>query len=95
MNSIPASNLANIQPAVVGTGGSPLSLNTVVLTNNTSIPIGTVQGFASYDAVSDWFGSTSDEAKFSQKYFLGFDNSTIKPGNIYFTQFASAAVAGS
>ena len=93
MNSIPASNLANIQPAVVGTGGSPLSLNSVVLTNNTSIPIGTVQGFASYDAVSDWFGSTSDEAKFSQKYFLGFDNSTIKPGNIYFTQFASAAVA--
>lgn len=93
MNSIPASNLANIQPAVVGTGGSPLSLNTVVLTNNTSIPIGTVQPFSSYDTVASWFGAASDCAKFAQKYFLGFDNSTIKPGTIYFTQFASAAVA--
>jgi len=93
MNSIPASNLANIQPAVVGTGGSPLSLNTVVLTNNTSIPIGSVQSFSSYDAVASWFGVASDCAKFAQKYFLGFDNSTIKPGAIYFTQFASTAVA--
>ena len=67
MNSIPASNLANIQPAVVGTGGSPLSLNTVVLTNNTSIPIGSVQPFSSYDVVASWFGVASDCAKFAQK----------------------------
>lgn len=93
MNSIPASQLVSVQPGVVGTGGSPLSLNTVVLTQDTSIPVGAVQPFPTALSVSNWFGASSPEAQIANVYFLGFDNSNIKPGAIYFAQYPTAPVA--
>lgn len=93
MTSIPASQLVNVQPSVVGTGGSPLALNALFLTNNTSIPIGSVQEFVDTASVSDWFGPTSDEAEMADVYFGGFDNSTIKPGALLFAQYPVASVA--
>jgi len=93
MTSIPASQLVNVQPSVVGTGGSPLALNALFLTNNTSIPIGTVQEFVDAASVSDWFGPTSNEAEMADVYFMGFDNSTIKPGALLFAQYPVASVA--
>lgn len=92
-NSIPASELVSVNPGVVGTGGSPLSLNSVYLTNDASIPIGTVQPFPSAKAVSDWFGATSTEALLANVYFLGFDNSNLKPGNLFFAQYPDASVS--
>lgn len=92
-NSIPASQLVSVQPGVVGTGGSPLSLNAVLLTNDTSIPIGTVQPFASALAVSNWFGASSTEATLANVYFSGFDNSNIKPGNLFLAQYPVTSVA--
>jgi len=93
MTSIPASKLVNVLPSVVGTGGSPLSLNSIFLTNNTSIPIGTVQSFPDAKSVSDWFGATSTEAEAADVYFGGFENSTIKPGALLFAQFPVVPVA--
>ena len=93
MTSIPASQLVNVQPSVVGTGGSPLALNALFLTNNSSIPIGSVQEFVDASSVSDWFGATSDEAEMADIYFAGFDNSTIKPGALLFAQYPVASVA--
>jgi hypothetical protein len=93
MASIPASQLVSVQPGVVGTGGSPLSLNSVFLTNDGSIPIGSVQPFPTALAVSNWFGATSPEALLANVYFNGFDGSNIKPGNLFFAQYNAAAVA--
>lgn len=93
MPSIPASQLVSVQPGVVGTGGSPLSLNAVILTQDTSIPIGTVQPFPTALSVSNWFGAGSPEAQIANVYFLGFDNSNIKPGAIYFAQYPVASVS--
>jgi len=93
MATIPASQLVSVQPGVVGTGGSPLSLNSVVLTQDTSIPIGTVQPFPTALSVSNWFGASSPEAAIANVYLLGFDNSNIKPGQIYFAQYPTAPVA--
>lgn len=93
MPSIPASQLVSVQPGVVGTGGSPLSLNSILLTNETQIPIGTVQPFPTALSVANFFGATSPEALLANVYFNGFDGSNIKPGNLFLAQYPIAPVA--
>jgi hypothetical protein len=92
--SIPASQLVNVIPGVLSAGGNALSLNAVFLTQDTSIPIGTVQAFATLEDVQDWFGPTSDEAVLAAVYFGGFLNSTSLPSVLYFAQYNPGAVAG-
>lgn len=93
MNSIPASKLVNVIPSVLGAGGNPLSLNAVFLTEDGSIPIGSVQGFPNAAAVDDWFGPESTESDLANVYFNGYDGSNTLPGMLYFVQYNSAAVA--
>ena len=57
--SIPASYLVQSNPSVLSAGGSQLSLNSVFITSDPSIPIGTVQGFATYASVAAWFANLS------------------------------------
>jgi hypothetical protein len=90
--SIPASQLVNVVPGVLGAGGSPLALNSVFLTNNSSIPIGTVQSFATLADVQAWFGPSSTEAALAAVYFNGFDGASLLPGLLYFAQYAAANV---
>lgn len=91
--TIPAKNLVAVNPGVVGAGGNPLSLNGVILSKNTLLPTNAVQSFVSADAVRNFFGPASDEYALAQIYFLGFDDSTIKPGKLLFAPFADAARA--
>lgn len=88
--TIPASDIVVVNPGVVGSGGNPLALNGVILSKNTLLPTGAVRSFASADAVSAFFGPSSTEYALAQTYFLGFDNSTIKPGTLYFAPFVEA-----
>jgi hypothetical protein len=90
--SIPASRLAQVIPGVLSAGGNPLSLNSVYLTPDTSIPIGTAQPFASAADVSDWFGPTAPETVLANVYFDGFINCTVLPSTLFFAQFNSASV---
>jgi hypothetical protein len=92
--SIPASQLVNVIPGVLSAGGSPLALNAVYLTSDPSIPIGTVQPFASAAAVSAWFGPSAPETVLANVYFAGFTNCTQLPSVLYFAQYNTAAVAG-
>jgi len=85
--TIPASDIVVVNPGVVGTGGSPLALNGVILTKSLLLPTRAVRSFTSADAVSDFFGPASDEYAAALVYFLGFDNSTIKPGTLYFAPY--------
>lgn len=91
--SVPASKFVNIVPGVIGTGGNPLSLNGVMLTTSTSIPLGTIKTFSSASDVSDWFGASSDEYALAAVYFNGFENSTRKPGALHMAQFNTTSVA--
>ena len=93
MASIPASQLVAVNPGVVGTGGSPLSLNSVFLTTSTLVPTNTVMPFYDSASVASFFGSGSIEAQLAAKYFLGFDNSNIKPSTLFFYQYNTAAVS--
>lgn len=85
--SIPASDIVQVNPGVVGTGGNPLALNGVILTKSTLVPTSAAISFASADSVSAFFGPASDEYALAQTYFLGFDNSTKKPGTLYFAPY--------
>jgi hypothetical protein len=85
--SIPASNIVTVNPGVIDSGGTGLALNGLILSSNAYIPTGTVQSFVSADAVKDFFGPASAEYAIAPNYFLGFDNSTTKPGMLYFAPY--------
>lgn len=91
--TIPASDIVTVNPGVIDSGGNPLALNGVILSQSDYIPTSSVQSFASASAVSDFFGPASDEYAIAQTYFLGFDNSTIKPGRLFFAPYVDTARA--
>jgi hypothetical protein len=91
--TIPASKLVRVTPGVISAGGSALALSGLILTADPSIPLGTVQNFATPAAVTAQFGGASPEAAVAAIYFAGYDNSTQKPANLLFAQYPTAAVA--
>ena len=91
--TIPANQIVNVNPGVVGGGGNPLSLNGVILSENVLLPTGQVQSFTSADAVSAFFGPASEEYALAQIYFSGYENSTMKPGILFFAPYAGAATS--
>lgn len=91
--TIPVSQIVTVNPAVVGAGGNPLSLNAIMIDQSLTVPVSTLLSFASADDVSDYFGSTSTQAALATNYFLGFDNSTKKPGTLFFAGYALLARA--
>jgi hypothetical protein len=90
--SIPAARLADVIPGVLGAGGNPLSLNSVYVTSDPSIPYGTAQAFASDVDVSDWFGPNAPETVLANVYFAGYINCTALPSTLYFAQFNTAPI---
>jgi hypothetical protein len=90
--SIPASDVVQINPAVISAGGSALALNGVVLTQNSRVPIGVVSSFAKAADVGTFFGLTSTEYQWALTYFAGRNNATIIPGAMLFAQYPEAAV---
>ena len=94
MSTIPANQIVSVVPNVLSPGGQALVMNGVFLTTSTRVPIGAVQPFPDAASVGAYFGLNSTEYAVAQNYFLGFDNSNIKPSNLYFTQYHPAAVAG-
>lgn len=94
IQSIPASQIVQWNPSVIGAGGAGFQLNGLFLTTSTRIPIGTVQSFPSAQAVGAYFGTSSVEYAAAVVYFLGPNNSTIKPGQLLMAQYPwSAPVA--
>ncbi len=94
MNSIPASAIVTINPGVISAGGTPLTLNGLLLTTSSRIPIGDVLSIPSLTGVINYFGADSDEANQAAVYFNGFDNSSVKPASMLFAQYPLTDVAG-
>lgn len=93
MPTIPASAIVAVNPGVISAGGSGLNLIGLLLTNNTRIPIGTVQSFATAAAVSSFFGATAPEAGLAATYFAGNSNANLTPAAMLFAQYPSTAVS--
>lgn len=92
--AIPISQIVDIVPGVVGAGGSPLSLNAIFISKNSRVPASSLLEFSTTDEVADYFGEDSTEFELSSNYFLGFDNSTKKPGTLFMGYFAEADSSG-
>lgn len=92
--SIPASEIVNVIPGVVGAGGSALDMVGLILTNNIRAPYGTVLRFSSLADVQTYFGVSSDEAVKAATYFSGYVNSFIKPASVLFAAYATVARSG-
>lgn len=91
--TIPVSQIVTINPAVVGAGGNPLSLNAIMLDQSLTVPMTSLLSFPSADDVGLYFGSNSTQKALADNYFLGFDNSTKKPGTLFFGGYAAVARA--
>lgn len=91
--SIPASDIVNVVPGVIGAGGTGLDMVGLILTNSARAPTGQVLRFSSAADVAAYFGSSSDEAAKATIYFNGYINSFIKPAFVLFAAYASAARA--
>lgn len=91
--SIPASQLVNVTPNVLPAGGAAIAMNGVCLTTNTRVPIGTVPSFPTLAAVGTYFGASSSEYAFANKYFGGYIGATAVPGALLFAQYPQAAVS--
>jgi hypothetical protein len=90
--SISATQIVSVTPSVLSAGGSALDLNGLILTTSTRVPIGTVVSFPTSAAVGQYFGPTAVETGLASTYFLGFDNSTVKPGSLLYWQYNTTNV---
>jgi hypothetical protein len=85
--SIPVDSLVPINPGVISGGGTAEVLNGVLLSQNPLIPTGSVLPFANPLAVQNYFGIASAELTFAKTYFLGNNNSTQKPSNLFIAPY--------
>lgn len=93
MKSIPASDIVQILPGVVGTGGNPLALNALFITKSQPESMLGVKAFGSADLVGEVFGIDSKEYESAQVYFKGFENCTVLPDTLYIASMSSNAQA--
>lgn len=91
--AIPASQIVSVTPSVLPAGGNALDLIGLELTQNTRIPIGQIYQFPTSASAAAFFGAMSTEAAHAAIYFLGYDNSSVKPGSMLFTQYNTAPVS--
>src|SRR5690625_1033131 len=82
-NSIPADRIVSVVPSAIGTGGTPLAMTTLLIAPTTGPRIIGVREFGSDAEVGRFFGLTSDEYAFAQRYFLGYENATKIPDTLW------------
>lgn len=90
--TIPASQLVDITPRVIGGGLSGLAFVGTFLTKNSNLPTKTAVPFYNLSSVGEYFGTASDEYKLASNYFSADSNSSKKPDVLWFYRFADVAV---
>lgn len=86
--AIPISQVVNVLPGVVGAGANPLSLNAIFLSTNPITPATSLFQSSTTDEVIEYYGSGSAEAELAARYVNGFQNSTRKPGTLFFGRYS-------
>lgn len=92
---IPIDQIVEVDPSVVGTGGNPLSMNGVILTESLYAPTSSLLSFSGTDtdSVGAYFGVNSDEYKAALIYAAGPTKATKKPYFLFFAGYAATARA--
>src|SRR5690606_22983793 len=83
--SIPASRIVSVVPSAIGTGGTPLAMTTVLIAPQTGPRAVGVREFGSAAEVGQYFGLTSDEHQFAQRYFFGYEGAFKIPETLWIT----------
>lgn len=92
--TIPASQLVDITPRVIGGGLSGLAFVGTFLSKSTKLPASAAVPFYSQKAVGEYFGTGSTEYKLAGNYFVADSNSSKKPDVLwFFRQLDSATPA--
>ena len=91
--TIPASQLVDITPRVIGGGLSGLSFVGTFLTKNTSLPTATAVPFYSQAEVGKYFGTSSTEYALAGNYFIADSNSSRKPDTLWIYRYVDTACA--
>ena len=94
MSSIPISDVVQINPEVVGTGGNPLSLNCVLLSQSGYSSTSQLDPYSDATSVGNRYGTTSPEYYFAQYYFNAFDSSPKRPNTLFIAGYAETARNG-
>lgn len=91
--TIPASQLVDITPRVIGGGLSGMEFNGTFLTKSAKLPAKTAVPFYLLSDVGAYFGTASDEYKLAGNYFTADSNGTKKPSTLWFYKKVDAAEA--
>lgn len=92
--NIPASQIVQVNPAVSLPGGRDLQLNGCMVADLEALPPGAVFAFSDPASVRKFMGpgALSEEAgQLADNYFLGFENSEVKPTQMFWARWASEA----
>lgn len=92
MSNIPISQIVQINPNVIGAGGAQGSLDGLLLTQDTGVPVGQLQVFYRASDVADFFGPASAEYAGAQVYFAGIIGGGQQPASLNVSRFAETAV---
>jgi len=96
MATIPISQIAQVNPGVIGAGGQASRLVGVVLTQDASIPPGQPETFYLATDADDWFGPSTPETTAADNYFPGIINGGQLPYSLTYARYAATATpAGS
>ena len=91
--TIPASQLVDITPRVIGGGLSGMEFSGTFLTKSDRMPAKTAVPFYTLSDVGEYFGTGSNEYKLAANYFTADSNGTKKPSTLWFYKKVDAAQA--
>lgn len=91
--AVNADKLVQIVPRVISAGTSGLTFGGLFLSQSPLLPTDRVVRFASAQAVADYFGSYSDEARAATLYFQGYTNTNYLPSYLYFAKYSPEATS--
>lgn len=95
--SIPISQVVEINPEVIGTGGNPLALNALLLSQSAYASATQLDQYTAAqgaEAVGARYGTTSPEYEFAQSYFEAFSISQATPQVLFIGGYAESALPG-
>lgn len=90
MSNIPISQIVQVNPRVIGAGGSQGALDGLLVTQSTALPVGQLRVFYTAADVATFFGASSSEYAAASDYFAGIVGGGQQPASLTFGRFAAA-----
>ncbi len=92
MTATSIDKIIDIKSTAVSGGGNGFNLAGMILDDNPILPFNTIKTFTSPEAVSDYFGASSEEYKYAQYYFATYTTNINTPAFIKYWYFVTDAI---